>query len=79
MTRKSFKSPVQIKRQKEFKKKMRPQGRTLNGQVTKHKCAICGKTEQSGDDIEFRFCSKCDGNYEYCSEHLFTHTHVKKG
>ncbi len=79
VTRKSFKSPVQIKRQKEFKKKMRPQGRTLNGQVTKHKCAICGKTEQSGDDIEFRFCSKCDGNYEYCSEHLFTHTHVKKG
>lgn len=79
VTRKSFKTPVQMKRQKEFKKKMRPQGRTVNGQVTKHKCAICGKTEQSGDDIEFRFCSKCDGNYEYCSEHLFTHTHIKKG
>ena len=26
----------------------------------------------------FRFCSKCDGNYEYCEEHLYTHTHVKK-
>ena len=28
-------------------------------------------------DLEFRFCSKCDGNYEYCQEHLFTHQHVK--
>lgn len=46
--------------------------------VTKHKCAICGRTEKDGDDLEFRFCSKCDGNYEYCQDHLFTHTHVKK-
>ena len=45
--------------------------------ITKHKCAICGKTENDGDDLEFRFCSKCDGNYEYCSEHLYTHVHIK--
>jgi len=46
--------------------------------VTKHKCAICGRTENDGDHLEFRFCSKCDGNYEYCQDHLFTHTHIKK-
>lgn len=45
--------------------------------ITKHKCAICGKTEKSSDTLEFRFCSKCNGNYEYCSDHLFTHDHVK--
>jgi len=45
--------------------------------ITKHKCAICGKTENDGDDIVFRFCSKCNGNYEYCQDHLFTHNHVK--
>jgi MFS family permease len=44
--------------------------------ITKHKCAICGRTEVDGDDLEFRFCSKCDGNYEYCQDHLFTHEHV---
>ena len=38
---------------------------------------ICGRTEKDGDNLEFRFCSKCNGNYEYCQEHLFTHTHVK--
>lgn len=48
-----------------------------NGQITKHKCAICGRTELDGDDLEFRFCSKCDGNYEYCQDHLFTHKHIK--
>lgn len=45
--------------------------------ITKHKCAVCGKTENDGDDIVFRFCSKCDGNYEYCQDHLFTHEHIK--
>ena len=45
--------------------------------VTKHKCAICGRTELSSDTLEFRFCSKCNGNYEYCSDHLFSHTHVE--
>ncbi len=45
--------------------------------ISKHKCAICGRTEESNPELEFRFCSKCNGNYEYCQEHLFTHTHVK--
>lgn len=45
--------------------------------VTKHKCAICGRTEEDDPTLEFRFCSKCNGNYEYCQEHLFTHKHIK--
>lgn len=50
-------------------KKMQP--------ITRHKCAVCGRTEQSDPNLEFRFCSKCNGNYEYCQDHLFTHEHVK--
>ncbi|NLP35292.1 MAG: rhomboid family intramembrane serine protease [Clostridiales bacterium] len=46
--------------------------------ITRHKCAVCGRTELDDDQLEFRFCSKCDGNYEYCMEHLFTHQHVNK-
>ena len=45
--------------------------------ITIHKCAVCGRTELDGDDLEFRFCSKCNGNYEYCMEHLYTHEHVQ--
>lgn len=45
--------------------------------ITRHKCAICGRSEADDAELEFRFCSKCNGNYEYCSEHLWTHTHVQ--
>ena len=65
----------QIKRQQEFHQKMRSAGQTKG--ITRHKCAICGRTELDGDDLEFRFCSKCNGNYEYCQYHLFKHEHVK--
>lgn len=46
---------------------------------TMHRCAICGRTEADDPNLEFRYCSKCEGSYEYCQDHLFTHIHVKKG
>ena len=45
----------------------------------RHRCTICGRTELDDDRLEFRFCSKCEGNYEYCQDHLFTHQHIKNG
>lgn len=65
-------SPKQVKRRQEFRKEVK-----RSTKVTRHKCAICGRTEDTNPELEFRFCSKCDGNYEYCQDHLFTHTHVK--
>ena len=47
------------------------------GVISKHKCAVCGRTELDDPTLEFRFCSKCNGNYEYCQDHLFTHKHVE--
>ncbi len=44
----------------------------------RHRCAICGRTELDSPQLEFRYCSKCEGNYEYCSDHLFTHEHVRR-
>jgi len=70
-------SPHEIHRRQQFKSQMR-QPRPGSG-ITKHKCAICGRTELDDPNLEFRFCSKCDGNYEYCQDHLFTHKHIKKG
>lgn len=42
-----------------------------------HRCAVCGRTELDDPNLEFRFCSKCNGNYEYCQDHLYNHVHVK--
>ncbi len=46
--------------------------------ATRHKCAVCGQTESTAPDLSFRFCTKCEGSYEYCENHIFTHQHVKK-
>ena len=73
--------PREIHRKQEFKRKVsQGQGPTVDrsGQpIARHKCAVCGRTELTHPELEFRFCSKCNGNYEYCQDHLFTHTHVK--
>lgn len=44
-----------------------------------HRCAICGRTELDDPNLEFRYCTKCEGGLEYCQDHLFTHVHVKAG
>ncbi|MBI5760646.1 MAG: hypothetical protein HZA46_19180 [Planctomycetales bacterium] len=50
-----------------------------NSRTAFHKCATCGVTEHDNSQMEFRFCSKCEGNHEYCSEHLRSHEHVAGG
>lgn len=45
--------------------------------ITKHKCAICGRTDESNPELQYRFCSKCNGNYEFCQDHLFSHKHFE--
>ena len=69
-------SPKQAARRKKFQKQIsRLQNQYAGG--AKHRCAVCGRTELDDPTLEFRYCSKCNGNYEYCQEHLFTHEHVK--
>ncbi|MCL2717533.1 MAG: hypothetical protein FWE14_01970 [Lachnospiraceae bacterium] len=46
--------------------------------VARHQCATCGVTGEEAPEREFRYCSKCDGNYEYCDRHLYTHSHIVK-
>lgn len=65
-------SPAQKKRKKSYKREVR-QTQVL----TRHKCAVCGQTEEDNPNLEFRYCSRCKGNYEYCNNHLFTHVHKK--
>ena len=71
-------NPKEVHRRREFKKAV-AQSRVnpATGGITKHKCAICGRTEKDDPNLEFRFCSKCNGYFEYCQDHLFTHEHVK--
>lgn len=65
-------SAAHRKRKKSYKKEVRK-----TQILTRHKCAICGQTEEDNPNLEFRYCSRCNGNYEYCQNHLFTHEHKK--
>ncbi|MCR4782175.1 MAG: rhomboid family intramembrane serine protease [Lachnospiraceae bacterium] len=66
-------SPKERRRKTHFKKATS----APKGDVPKHKCCICGRTDITNPELQFRFCSKCNGNYEYCQDHLFTHVHKK--
>lgn len=68
----------QRKMHKTFKKHTKQQQQRAYAGIPTHKCAVCGRTEKDGEDLVFRFCSKCEGNYEYCQDHLYTHVHVAR-
>ena len=42
-----------------------------------HRCTICGRTDISDPDLEFRYCSRCKGYHCYCIEHINSHTHIQ--
>ncbi len=65
-------NPAQIKRKRNYKQQIK------RGQdMSVHKCHICGQTSEMNPELQFRYCSKCNGNYEYCQNHLFTHKHIQ--
>ena len=42
-----------------------------------HRCEVCGLTEKDDRNMEFRYCVECEGDHEYCMEHLNSHEHKK--
>lgn len=67
------------KTQRTFNKQRRElsKGSGMPIHVAFHKCHVCGKTELSDPEMEFRYCSKCNGNYEYCMDHIKDHNHIE--
>lgn len=42
-----------------------------------HRCTICGRTDVSNPELEFRYCSRCKGYYCYCQDHINNHSHIQ--
>lgn len=59
-----------------FKKAQRKAEQTARSQSWHHKCSVCGITDESHPDMEFRYCSKCDGYHCYCADHIGNHIHI---
>ena len=58
--------------QRQLQKKAKETGGYL------HKCAVCGVTDAIEPNMEFRYCSKCDGYHCYCSNHINNHVHIRQ-
>ncbi len=41
-----------------------------------HRCTVCGRTDVSDPELEFRYCSRCKGYHCYCIEHINNHEHI---
>ena len=42
-----------------------------------HRCTVCGRTDVSNPELEFRYCSRCSGYHCYCEDHISNHEHVE--
>lgn len=74
------KERLKKQREKEERTEAKRRSRTsvYGTQVYEHKCELCGRTNITNPELVFRFCSRCDGNHEYCEDHIFTHEHIKE-
>ena len=79
-----FFSPVFFRKADQVKAHNRPQAVQFRKAVKEqqkqkgynHKCCVCGKTDTDYPNMQFRYCSKCEGYRCYCEEHIFNHVHV---
>jgi hypothetical protein len=44
----------------------------------RHVCTVCGIDSVTHREMDFRYCSKCDGSSAYCEEHLRNHVHIRE-
>ena len=64
--------------EKAFQRVPEKDGEDPGGEKSPPLCSLRTHTSEDSPGMEFRYCSKCEGSYEYCMDHLYTHKHVKK-
>lgn len=52
-------------------------GRFAQRDLPFHRCVVCGITEKSHPQMDFRYCTQCDGSCGYCTDHIRNHEHIK--
>ena len=49
--------------------------REQRDQLYTHKCSVCGRTDVTNPELEFRYCSRCAGYHCFCQDHINNHIH----
>ena len=60
-----------------YKKAAKKAQRDQDAQPYRHKCSVCGKTDVDNPDMQFRYCSRCNGYHCFCLDHINSHVHFQ--
>jgi hypothetical protein len=58
-----------------FRKESRRIRKEQESKLYTHKCSVCGRTDVDYPNLEFRYCSRCQGYHCFCSDHINNHIH----
>ena len=61
-----------------YRRDVRKTKRDVDSKPYRHKCAVCGKTDTEYPDMEFRYCSRCEGFHCFCIDHINSHVHFQE-
>ena len=56
----------------------RPQQAAAKKPDYSHRCTVCGRTDVTNPELEFRYCSRCHGYHCYCQDHISNHIHIEE-
>ena len=71
----NIKSKKQYAETVNFKKASAEIKREQRKNLYHHKCSVCGRTDTDYPELEFRYCSKCQGYHCFCQDHINNHIH----
>lgn len=52
---------------------VKKEARSANGGL--RTCAVCGRTNLTNPELDFRYCSRCAGYHCFCQDHINNHIH----
>lgn len=59
----------------QFKNAARKAEQAQRNQPYRRKCSVCGRTDADYPELEFRYCSRCQGYHCFCIDHINNHIH----
>ena len=73
-----FIAPARIQQRKKtinYKREARRVNREREARGYNYKCAVCGRTDADYPNLQFRYCSRCQGYHCFCEDHINNHIH----
>lgn len=70
-------SKVRRQTKANFKNETRRIHQEMKNRPYNRKCEVCGRTDTDYPDLEFRYCSRCEGYHCYCMDHINNHVHQR--